>query len=273
MNLNRRLFLKRASGLFVAAAPALIFPKGLVHAQGGMGPGPGMVHSTGGGALGLQTSLGSFFSLDNTLNDATGAVTALTNNNTVTFVTPPGGGLAAVTNCANFVVASSQYLSHADATGINVAGIDFSLQVWFYSTGNTAYLASKSSGGFGSREYNWDYTFGTGASNPVRVDLNNSGAITTGNVTNTAWHHAVITYNATSKATIVYIDGASAATGNSNTVPAGTSQLNIGASPLPNIYWGGNLCLFGTWRNRILSAGDVTLLYNSGAGLSYAAMA
>src|SRR6185295_4889701 len=110
--MDRRRFLKTAAGLFVPAFPAIIRPEKL-WAQGGMGPGPGMVHSTGGGALGLQTNLGSFFSLDNTLNDATGNVTALTNNNTVTFVSSTPSPIAAVTNSAKFVSASSQYLSHA----------------------------------------------------------------------------------------------------------------------------------------------------------------
>lgn len=46
--MDRRRFLKSAAGLFIPVAPALILPK-FVRAQGGMGPGPGMVHSTGGG--------------------------------------------------------------------------------------------------------------------------------------------------------------------------------------------------------------------------------
>lgn len=46
--MDRRRFLKSASGLFVPALPALIIPK--ARAQGGMMPGPGTVHSTGGGS-------------------------------------------------------------------------------------------------------------------------------------------------------------------------------------------------------------------------------
>jgi hypothetical protein len=269
--MDRRRFLKTAAGLFVPAIPAIIRP-GKLWAQGGMGPGPGMVHSTGGGGLGLQTSLGSFFSLDNTLADATGAVTNLTNNGTVTFVSPPGGGLAAVTNCANFVAASSQYLSHADATGINIVGVDSSIQFWYYATGNSNFFASKSTGGFGSREFQISYGFGTGSANPVSTDINNGTAAITANVSNSAWHHYVLTRNNATNGIIVYIDGSSAATASSGAA-AGTSQLNIGANATPGNYWAGNIALFGVWRNRILSAGDVTLLYNGGAGLSYAAMA
>ncbi len=267
--MDRRRFLKTAAGLFVPAAPAIIRP---ASAQMWPFPGPGRAAS-GGGSLGLQTNLGSFFSLDNTLSDSTGAVSDLTNNNTVTFVSSTPTPPSAVTNSAKFVVASSQYLSHADATGINVAGIDFSIQAWAYSTGNTMFVSSKSTGAFGSREYSLAYNFGTGSSNPFAFQCNSGGNATTGNIGNNAWRHLVFTYNATTKAGILYVDGSSAATNTFANNPAGTSTLHIGADPSPGTYWGGNICLYGTWRNRILSASDVTALYNSGNGLSYAAMA
>jgi hypothetical protein len=274
--MDRRRFLKSAAGLFIPAAPALILPK-LVRAQGGMGPGPGMVHSTGGGALGLQTSLGAFFSLDNTLADATGTVTNLTNNNTVTFVSSTPSPIAAVSNTAKFVSASSQSLSHLDATGINVAGIDFSLQCWAFPTNNTNTFLSKNSGSFGNREYQLQYPFGAGSSNPVRIDINSAGAVaSTANVANNAWIHIVITFNNTSKATIIYVNGSSAASATSSVGAVGTSDFYIGANTnggAPSGFMDGGISLVGIWRNRILSAGDVTLLYNSGAGLSYAAMA
>jgi len=228
----------------------------------------------GGGSLGLQTNLGSFFSLDNTLTDSTGTVTNLTNNNTVTFVSPPGAGLAAVTNCANFVSASSQSLSHADTTGINIAGINASIQIWFYSTISTVSLASKADGAFGSREYSIGYSFGTGGSNPVTCATDDNTTRSSSNTPTNAWHHVVFTWNNTSKAFVCYLDGSQFSSTTEASATAGTSTLFLGANSTgTGGYLDGNLCLFGTWRNRILSAGDVTLLYNSGAGLSYAAMA
>lgn len=228
--------------------------------------------ASGAAPKGLQTNLGSFFSLDNTLTDSTSNVTALTNNNTVTFVSTPGTGYTANSQVANFVTASSQYLSHADATGINTAGINFSLQVWIYPTGNSLAIASKATGGFGAREYDLTRPFVTGTNDPVRFEINNGGTITTTSMTSNAWHHVVITYNNTTKAMIVYLDGASAATGTSGSSPAGTSTLNIGASAAPGNYFSGNMAGYATWRNRILSPSDVTLLYNGGAGLTYAGM-
>lgn len=234
----------------------------------------GVYAPAGSSSLGLQTNLGAFYSLDNTLSDSTGNVTDLTNNNVVTFVSPPGAGLSAVSQCGNFVSGSSQYLSHANDTNLNIVGQDFSLQCWFYTTGNTVTFVSKNSGGFGSIEYALSYTFGTGASNPVQGAVGNYGALTSANVANSVWRHVILTFNNTSKATVLYVDGASAATSTgSGTGPGGTSQFNIGATGGPGTYMNGNLALVGVWKNRILSAGDVTALYNSGNGLSYAAMA
>jgi hypothetical protein len=228
----------------------------------------------GGGSLGLQTDLGSFFSLDNTLSDATGAVTDLTNNNTVTFVSSTPTPPSAVTNSAKFVAASSQSLSHTDATGINIAGINASVQVWIYPTANTRSAVSKNGGGFGSREYAISYRFGTGAANPVRCITDDNTARDSSNISTSTWIHVVFTWNNTSKAFVCYVNGAQYSSTTEANVTAGTSALSIGADGAGTAgFWDGNICLFGTWRNRILSAPDVTALYNGGAGLSYAAMA
>lgn len=224
--------------------------------------------------LGLQTALGSFWSLNNTLADSTGNVTDLTNNNAATFVSTPGSGFNAVAQVANFVNSSSQYLSHANATGLNIVGVDFSLQAWVYPTGNSQTVLSKYSGGFGNVEFLLTYNFGTGPSNPFAATVGNYSAITTSNRTASAWHHCVLTFNFTTKATILYVDdGVAASSTGSGTGPGGTSQFNIGANGSPGSYFSGNIALVGIWRNRVLSAGDVTALYNGGAGLSYAGMA
>ena len=88
--------------------------------------------------------------------------------------------------------------------------------------------------------------------------------------------HLVGTFDGASKVATIYVNGASDGT---NTL-TGTMQstasapLNVGVSPgggtfLPN---GSRLDQVGFWKGRVLSAGDVAALYNSGAGLSYAGM-
>jgi concanavalin A-like lectin/glucanase superfamily protein len=271
MQMSGRLIIRRRRFL-IGAVAALAAPAFIRSASAqGIGPGPGLPVAA---SLGLQTNLGSFFSLDNTLSDATGNVTDLTNNNSVTFVSSSPAPPAAVTNSAKFVGSSSQSLTHADATGLNIAGINASVQIWFYSTGNTISLLRKNSGGFGAREYGITYSFGTGPTNPVRVVTDDNNNINSSNTPINAWHHVVFTWNNTSKALVCYLDGTQFSSTTEVNVTAGTSNLVLGADAAgTGQFLTGNLCLFGTWRNRILSAADVTSLYNGGAGLSYAAMA
>jgi hypothetical protein len=242
----------------------------------GIGTGRGLLYSppVASGSLGLQTNLASFFSLDNTLSDATGNVTDLTNNNSVTFVSSTPTPPSAVTNSAKFVGASSQSLSHADATGLNIAGINASVQIWAYMTGNTVSILRKNGGAFGSREYGIRWGFGTGVANPVRIDTDDNVVRDSSNISNSTWIHIVFTWNNTSKAFVCYVNGSQYSSTTESNVTAGTSTLFLGADAAgTGGFMTGNLCLFGTWRNRILSAADVTALYNGGNGLSYAAMA
>lgn len=240
-----------------------------------IGTGRGLLYNppaAAAGSLGLQTNLASFFSLDNTLADSVGAVTDLTNNNSVTFVTSPTPP-SAVTRSANFVSASSQSLSHTDATGINIAGIDASVQVWVRPTGNTKQVVSKNGGAFGSREYNITYGFGDGTNNPIRIVTDDNTTRDSSNTAINTWKHVVFTWNNTSKAFVCYLNGSQYSSTTESNATAGTSTLYLGATGGGVAAFDGQMCLFATWRNRILSAADVTALYNSGNGLSYAAMA
>jgi hypothetical protein len=86
-----------------------------------------------------------------------------------------------------------------------------------------------------------------------------------------------MTFNSSGNGITLYVDGSSVGTG----TLTGTLQSSAGAS----LNFGGtggaspvatNPLLVdqaGFWKGRVLSAGDVTALYNSGSGLSWAAMA
>lgn len=87
-----------------------------------------------------------------------------------------------------------------------------------------------------------------------------------------AWHHLGLTYNGSSTVNnpIMYLDGSSV-TVTRLVAPVGT----IGASTQPYIignradglrHWNGRLAEFAVWPGTILSAGDMTALYNSGNG-------
>lgn len=229
--------------------------------------------TAGGGSLGLQTSLGAFYSLDNTLVDATGNMSALTNNNSVTF-SSPGGTLTAVTNAAIFASASSKYLSVAAATAINMGATSFSLSFWYYNTGGGGAVPISKYVGFGNGDFETNSSF-TGGASPVTFAAckGNNTAISSGNQTQSTWHHYVFTYNSSGGAQNIYVDGSPVANNTVSNAPSGTGNLNIGANAAPGAYIDGRMALVGLWKGRVLTSGDASLLWNSGAGLSYAAMA
>lgn len=269
--MDRRRFLKSAAGLFIPAAPALILPK-LVRAQGGMGPGPGMVHSTGGG-LGLQTSCTGFWSLENSSwTDDTASGTTLT-------------GTASPTNPAGIVGngvgldGSTQFLSAASNANILNGGGSFSAQCWVNipspGAGFTGVkLFSKANAAFAQDE--WGFGGGTFWTFVVWNTSSSSFTCTSAVTLASGWHHLVGTLNSSTGAALIYVDGSVSGSGATLTGTMNSSAsapLNIGRIP------GGILPVAATidqcafWKGRVLSAGDVTLLYNSGAGLSWAAMA
>lgn len=87
-----------------------------------------------------------------------------------------------------------------------------------------------------------------------------------------AWHHLCITYNAsaTTNDPIFYLDNTTPAVTEAN-APTGTLQTNTGAyiignraDDLRNL--NGRDAEFAVWEGTILTAGNVTTLYNGGAG-------
>jgi hypothetical protein len=225
--------------------------------------------ASGGGGLGLQTNLSAFFSLDDT-SDATGNVSNLTNNNGATFV--PG----IVGNCVNLVSASSQNLFHVAVSALQVGAVDFSIQCWFNAISSLAgNILDRSNGVFGQREYWLDIEFSgankfgfnlIASSGSSQVLLANSF----GGVSASNWYHVVFTFNNTTKAMTIYVNTVSDTT---TFTAGGTVVGNTNSDFIIGNGVNGLVDQVGIWKNRILSPSDVSLLYNGGAGLSYAAMA
>ncbi len=206
----------------------------------------------------LLTGLISCYNLENTA-DSAGSNT-LTNNNVVTFV--PGK----VINGANFVAASSQYLSVAD----QVWGIanTWSFAFWFYSTtgnhneGLFQLGASGAAPSINLIKSDTDYVY-------VVNSGGGTGAFISGlSVPVATWTHRVITCDGTT--IYVWTDGVSdggtalsgSLTNTSRPLWVGTDSNN-GVTPLEN--FGGIMDVLVVY-DRALDATDVGLLYNAGAG-------
>jgi hypothetical protein len=222
-------------------------------------------------ALGLQTNVSAFWSLENTSwLDDTG------NGNTLTqSATPPTVVTGIVGNAAKFVSASSESLSIASNSFLAVGGGNYSLQCWVKVTIVGGAWFSKSTGGFANREFSFIDIFSSGhfygfnfyKSNAVISTLTSTVPVDT-----TTFHHLVATWDGTTVR--FYVDAGTPVTN----VPGlgsvnSTSSVLIGEDGDGNVFGDAVVDQVGIWKGRVLSATDVTNLYNGGAGLSWAAMA
>jgi hypothetical protein len=269
--MDRRRFLKSAAGLFIPAAPALILPK-LVRAQGGMGPGPGMVHSTGGG-LGLQTGCTGFWSFENTSwLDDTGNGTTLTPTASPTAVAGKVGNAVSLNG-------STQFLRATSNANILNGGSSFSIQAWVnLSAGVSEFqIFSKSANSFGNIE--WGFGIRFTSANVWSFYCSNTGpaafrAEDTVGFSTSTWTHLVGTFNSSGGAMILYKNGSQVGTATLTGTMNSTASapLNVGNDGTAIIPAAVLVDQCGFWKGRVLSAGDVTSLYNSGNGLTWAAM-
>jgi hypothetical protein len=238
-----------------------------IYVPGQNGP---VVYGKASAGLGLQTNCSAFWELENTSwTDAVGS-NNLTGNGTPTPSTTTG----VVGNGVNIVGANAQFLSHADTTALNMGGKDFSIQFWFNSTTSQG-LLGKDNGGFANIEWHASIIFTSAHFLQCEVNASGGGtvaSVTTSNSPAAGFNHAVMTFNNTSKVLTAYLNNVATSTTGANSIPASTSALWIGKNQSDGQSTG-PLDQIGMWQNRVLSSGDVSLLYNSGSGLSWAAMA
>jgi hypothetical protein len=192
----------------------------------------------------------------------------LTDNNTVTQ--NPGK----INNAAQFTADNSEYLSHIDNAALSTGDIDYSIAAWVYLDSKPVadmHLVDKSSIG-GNFEYRLAYIK---AADRFRFYVSGDGTASTSITANSlgvpslstwyfimAWHNSVAnTINIQINNGIV--DSASYASGSFD----GTSQFRIGRGLTSN-YLDGRIDEVGFWK-RVLTAAEITALYNSGNGFTY----
>jgi hypothetical protein len=236
--------------------------------------------------MALRDSLVSWWELNETSgtrNDAHGS-NHLTENGTggVGYATGKQG------NAADFEKSDTDYLSITDAsqTGLDLSG-DFSLSFWIKMEADVntqqAILMKDGNGANNTRSYFLAYNdngtpqlnlilFPTGYSYPGYYNANYSYTLTSG-----TWYHVVIVVSisaANATKAYLYING----TGQGYfTLGDGTGATSIqnSAAAVQIGYVShataldGLLDEFGVW-SRTLTSGEVTSLYNSGSGLTYA---
>jgi hypothetical protein len=251
----------------------------LLQARRGYLTGRSAYDPVSGGSLGLQTSLSGFWSLENTswLDDTASGTT-------LTATASPTAAAALVGNGVS-LNGTTQYLSAAHNTNVSAAAGDFSCQAWVnlnaITVSSLAIFGKGDGNGSGSE---WGLGVGNTGSNVWRFATINNGftqfnasaaASGSGLAVTGSWFHLVGTFVSSTGAMQLYVNGTAngtaTLTGTLNNPGVGT--LNIGRLGNNAVLQNGLIDQCGFWKGRVLSSGDVTALYNGGAGLSYAAMA
>jgi hypothetical protein len=201
----------------------------------------------------LLTDLVSYWKLDEgsgTRIDSAGP-NNLSDNNTV------GSATGVVGNAASFVAGNSEYFSLSPGT--LPTAYPLSLSLWLNP-------------GVGAIKYIWNY------SNSLQLNclIDNNALIVSSNASAvevdltglSGWYHLVVLY-VNSTTTQVYLNGV-LATSTSRSAYNMAFNITIGARVRSSIElpYNGLMDEIGIW-GRVLTAAEITQLYNSGSGLTY----
>ena len=187
----------------------------------------------------------------------------LTNNNSVTFDAAGVFGASA----ANFVAASSMYLSHADDANFNV-GSALSLSGWFYREVDSG-AGEALFGKWDSAGTNSSYLMYISSGDAIVFythDGTTSVTVTGPTVSLNTWYHVVGTYDGATMT--LYVNGIKVGTSGSQTgdLNDSTGNFAIGAmynSSSPTAYFDGriqNVCV----SNAVMNAREIAYDYRRG---------
>ncbi len=225
--------------------------------------------------MSLTTSITSYWKMDESSGNASDSVAShtLTNNN-VTY------GTGIIHNGAVFN-STTDSLVTSTITDFNFSGATaFSFQAWTNQTtlANDGYIIAhiQSTANFPGYVFQvrstGEVVFYIGQDNGggnVLYLTSPAGSITTG-----AWYHIVVTYDGTKTpgGTHVYVNAVDKSLttvfNNFSGSSAYSGTFQIGSRESNSINFAGTIDEVGIWA-RVLSAGEVTQLYNGGVGLQY----
>lgn len=197
----------------------------------------------------------------------------LTDNNTVLSLTGVQG------NAADFEHDSSETLSTSTAGTLNITG-DISFSLWIKQETATATIGQAGFFScFGTTTATRKFILAMTTGGQIRFDVRNSaGGSDNFQFTHSenigTWEHIVITWQASSKECKFYLDGSQSGSTQTGTNVAAINSVTsynyvMGGIRTNLDYWDGGIDEFGIW-DKVLTSTEVSDLYNSGSGLSYA---
>ena len=216
--------------------------------------------------MSLLTNLISYWKLDESSGNASDSVGANTGvNNDVTY------SAGKINNGGAFNGTSSS-LNLGTSTSLRLSAV--SVSVWAKASGNTGFIYTKKSSAAGGHEA---YGINLGLYEAGKICIRIQQTISTfldlrvtATFNDSAWHHYVFTYTGTSL--ILYRDGVNIGSVSEGAIYYdGDFPAYIGSSSDGGVlsdFFSSNIDEVGVW-SRVLTASEVTKLYNGGAGLPY----
>ncbi len=189
-------------------------------------------------------------------------------------LTETSGTIASATgkvgNCRDFEDGDTEQFEIADNVSLSVQDIDFTIAGWVNgeNLASTQCIVSKW-GAAGNQRAFWVFNqVGTGLRFQVSADGTVTATATTTALTAGVWAFFVACHDSVANTiTIQLNNGTAASTAHTTGVFDNTAPFRIGSRDASS-YWDGLIDEVSFWK-RVLTAGEITTLYNGGAGLAY----
>ena len=228
----------------------------------------GAVTPAAGGGNGLLTNLTSYWKLDEASGDAVDAH----GSNTLTDTNTVGSGTGLVYGTVrDFERDNSEYFSITSNASLVVGSTSCSWAAWvkLESDASSATIFSKWDNSNGGYSLRWNsYTF--------LAEFNSTSGFggyttlaTSADFVQATWYFVALTYENGVGLSLSVNAGTPVTTSYTGAVYDNSYAFEIGRQAGTGRYWDGLLGPAMFWKGRVLTSGDLTLLYNSGNGKLY----
>lgn len=174
------------------------------------------------------------------------------------------------------LTSSSMYYTLNRPDALSAGDISFSVEVWVYVDsfgGGSAFGFHQGAVAVGAEEWSIE-NYNSAGNNFVKFRVSDSAgsgsgaeAVTAASWSTNTWYQIVARYDKAGATAYVQVNNGTAATAAISSAPV-KDDLNA-----QNYFyfggWDGKVGSIRYWRDRVLAAGDITSLYNSGSGVPY----